>query len=160
MLDKGQLDLVVCREPAKDGSANSVQIHSEKWLLIAPQHHWSASAATVRLAQLQSEDFILPPMKYANEYMMRMMRAWSDAGLNPNIIQVADTWTTSLALVRAGLGVSFATESWRDIGFSDVSYCSIADDLPSMPVWVSYFPGRLTPAGERLLSAISAPPVP
>jgi DNA-binding transcriptional LysR family regulator len=160
MLDKGQLDLVVCREPAKDRSASSVQIHSEKWSLIAPQHHWSSSAATVRLAQLQSEDFILPPTKYANEYMTRMMRAWSDAGLEPNVIQVADTWTTSLALVRAGLGVSFATESWRNLGFSDVSYCSIADDLPSMPVWVSYFPSRLSPAGKRLLTAISAPPSP
>lgn len=158
MLDKGELDLAVCREPAKDPSANSVQILSEKWLLIAPQHHWSAGAATVRLAQLQSENFILPATKYASAYMTWIARAWSDAGLDPNIIQVSETWATSLALVRAGLGVSFATESWRDLGFSEVSYCSIADDLPSMPVWVSYFPSRLTPAGERLLSAILAPP--
>jgi DNA-binding transcriptional LysR family regulator len=158
MLDKGQLDLVICREPAKDPSASSVPVHSEKWLLIAPRNHWSAGVATVRLAQLQSENFILPAIKHAPEYMIRMARAWNDAGLDPNIVQVTETWGACLALVRAGLGVSFATESWRDLGFSEVSYCPIADDLPSMPVWVSYFPGRLTPTGERLLSAILAPP--
>jgi DNA-binding transcriptional LysR family regulator len=160
MLDKGQLDIVVCREPAKGPSAKSVHVDSEKWFLIAPQHHWSASAETVRLAQLRSESFILPATKYAPAYMTWIAGAWRDAGLDPNIIQVSETWTTTLALVRAGLGVSFATESWLDLGFSGVCYCSIADQLPSMPVWVSYFPDRMTPAGERLLGAILAPPIP
>jgi len=158
MLNEGRLDLAVCREPSKDPSAKSVQILSEKLLLIAPRDHWCASVPAVRLAQLQSEHFLLPTTKYAPEYMTRMMRAWSDAGLEPNIIQVTETWAASLALVRAGLGVSFATESTRDLGFSKVIYCSIVDPLPGMPLWVSYFPSRLTPAGERLLSAISAPP--
>ncbi|HEX9948075.1 MAG TPA: LysR family transcriptional regulator [Allosphingosinicella sp.] len=160
MLNQGQLDLAVCREPAKASSANSVQVLSEKWLLIAPQNHWCANVATVRLAELQSENFLLPATKYAPEYMSSVVRSWSDAGLNPNVIQVTETWAASLALVRAGLGVSFATESMRDLGFSEVTYCAIADPLPSMPLWVSYFPSRLTPAGERLLSAILAPPDP
>jgi DNA-binding transcriptional LysR family regulator len=158
MLEKGQLDLAVCREPAKDPSSNSVQVLSETWLLMVPQHHWCAGEATVRLAQLQSENWVLPTTNYAPEYIARVMRAWSDAGLNPIVIQVTETWTMSLALVRAGLGICFATESMRDLGFSEVAYCEIADDLPTMPLWVSYFPSRLTPAGERLLSAILAPP--
>lgn len=158
MLDKGHLDLAVCREPAKDPSANSVQVLSETWLLMVPKHHWCANEASVRLAQLQSENWVLPTTKYAPEYIARMMRAWSDAGLDPNVIQVTETWTMSLALVRAGLGICFATEAMRDLGFSEVTYCSIADDLPTMPLWVSYFPNRLSPAGERLLNAILAPP--
>lgn len=158
MLNEGQLDLAVCREPAKDPSAKSVQVLSEKWLLIVPEHHWCSKVGSVRLAELQSEDFLLPTTSYAPEYMARMMRAWSDSGLEPNIIQVTETWAASLALVRAGLGISFATESTRNLGFSEVAYCTIADPLPTMPLWVSYFPGRLTPAGERLLSAILAPP--
>lgn len=158
MLNEGQLDLAVCREPAKDPSADSVQVLSEKWLLIAPRHHWVSNVPTVRLAQLQSENWLLPTTNYAPEYVTRMMRAWSDAGLEPDVIQVTETWATCLAFVRAGLGISFATESTRDLGFSEVTYCSIADHLPTMPLWVSYFPSRLTPAGERLLSAILAPP--
>lgn len=158
MLNAGELDLVVCREPAKDPSANSVQVLCEKWLLIAPQDHWSSNAATVRLAQLRSENFILPATRYAPDYMTRVTRAWRDAGLDPNVIQVTETWAASIALVRAGLGVSFVTESTRDLGLSGVTYCSIADHLPGPPLWASYFPSRLTPAGERLLSAIVAPP--
>lgn len=158
MLDQGQLDLVVCREPAKDPSANSVQVLSETWLLMVPRHHWCANETIVRLAQLQSENWVLPPTNYAPEYIARVMRAWREAGLDPNVIQVTETWTMSLALVRAGLGICFATESMRDLGFSGLAYCSIADPLPNMPLWVSYFPGRLTPAGERLLSAILEPP--
>jgi DNA-binding transcriptional LysR family regulator len=160
MLNKGQLDLVVCREPAKDPSADSVLVLTEKWLLIAPQHHWSSKVASVRLAQLRSESFILPALRYAPDYMTRVTRAWSDAGLEPNIIQSTETWAASIALVRAGLGVSFVTESTRDLGVSGVACCSIADHLPGPPLWVSYFPSRLTPAGERLLSAILAPPDP
>lgn len=158
MLDKGQLDLAVCREPAKDPAAKSVQVLSETWLLMVPQDHWCANEASIRLARLQSENWVLPTTAYAPEYIARVMRAWSDAGLDPNVIQVTDTWTMSLALVRAGLGICFATESMRDLGFSEVAYCEIEDELPTMPLWVSYFPSRLTPAGERLLSAILAPP--
>jgi DNA-binding transcriptional LysR family regulator len=158
MLNKGQLDLVVCREPAKDPSAESVLVLTEKWLLIAPRGHWSANATSVRLAQLQSEEFILPARRYAPDYMNRVTRAWNDAGLDPNIVQSTETWAASLALVRAGLGVSFVTESTRDLGISGVTCCAIEDDLPGPPLWASYFPGRLTPAGERLLAAVMAPP--
>jgi DNA-binding transcriptional LysR family regulator len=158
MLDKGQLDLAVCREASKDPSAKSVQILSETWLLMVPRNHWCANEPTVRLARLQSENWVLPTTKYAPEYIARMMRAWREAGLDPNVIQVTDTWTMSLALVRAGLGICFATEAMRDLGFSEVAYCEIEDDLPTMPLWVSYFPARLTPAGERLLGALLAPP--
>jgi DNA-binding transcriptional LysR family regulator len=158
MLNQGQLDLAVCREPAKAPSANSIQVLSEKWLLIAPGNHWCANVDSVRLARLRSESFLLPTAVYAPEYIASAMRAWSDAGLDPDIIQVTETWTASLALVRAGLGISFANEAMRNLGFSGVTYCEIEDRLPGMPLWVSYFPGRLTPAGERLLSAILEPP--
>lgn len=62
----------------------------------------SKTAATISFAELGKLPLILPSP--ANIVRMVLDRAFSDAGISPNVVTEADIWSSVLAAVRTGIG--------------------------------------------------------
>ena len=96
-------------------------LHERVVVALAPEHQLAASE-TVRIADLADTPLILYP-KYPHAQFSRFVESlYRDAGITPPVGYRAYEIQTAIALVAAGLGVTFIGESVARHGRSDVVY--------------------------------------
>lgn len=89
--------------------------------VLAPDHPL-ASRAKVGIVELSGSPLILYP-RQANALFPRFVEGlYRDAGVAPNVAHRADEIQTAIALVAAGLGVTFVGASVARLGRPDVAY--------------------------------------
>jgi DNA-binding transcriptional LysR family regulator len=150
-LRRGEIDLVVSRDPVDSPGVRVERFRHDDIRLIVPDGHPALASRRHRLADLQSEKFIFFRRAVAPRYFDRIIGACHKAGLSPQIVQEVDTWMATLALVRAGFGITLGTAVSASAGFPGVAVCRIADDMPDVSFWISSAPDRLGPAAAAML---------
>jgi DNA-binding transcriptional LysR family regulator len=108
-----------------DGCTTRVLLQ-EKLMAVLPADHPLASARRVRIRDLADVPFVFYP-KHPNAQFPRLMEGLCrDAGFSPRVAHQAYEIQTAIALVAAGLGVTFVGESVARHGRADVVYLPLA----------------------------------
>ncbi len=70
-----------------------------------PANHRLSDRNAVRLAELESEPFILYPHQPESSYAEHIMQLCEMAGFSPRVVQKTGEIQTAVSLVDAGIGV-------------------------------------------------------
>jgi DNA-binding transcriptional LysR family regulator len=149
-LGSGEVDLVITRQTAEETGLTSVPIMPDELLVALWDGHPAATGGSVRLANLQDNQFIWFDRSTAPVHYDRLMRACHLAGLHPNIGQTVDSWSAACALIRSRFGIALATAASARMAYPGVTYAEIEDSTPDVSFWLTYDLRKLTPAAVCL----------
>lgn len=153
-LEAGGLDLVIAREAATAPGSVSHRLLDDRILLVLPADHPLTARPSLSLRELGNEPVIFFNRFGAPNYFDRIMHACNAAGWYPRVIQEVESWGATLALVRAGFGITLGTAALADLQISGLSFRAVPDPLPDAAFWVSCVVDRLTPTAQRLLDVL------
>lgn len=109
-LESGSLDLAFVGLPVDSSRINARLLAREAFGVVLPAGHPLAGQASIDLAALADESFILPPLSAGSVLYEESMRACSEAGFYPKVAQEITDPYMVMMLVAAGIGVALLTE--------------------------------------------------
>jgi DNA-binding transcriptional LysR family regulator len=150
-LEAGELDFIVVREAIWGESFKTARFARDEINLVLPEGHPLAAKSSIKVPELESEEFILFPRSSAPHYHDRIMSWCEDIGLRPIIIRETDSWIAVLSMIAAGFGLSLGTSLLSRIPFPGVVYRDLEAPALDVGFWISWSPGEISPSAERLL---------
>ena len=157
-LDEKRIHLGFMRPFGYDTTAYSKQlILREEYVLAIPaKHRLCKHPAPFTLAMLQGEPLILFPQAEQPYLRNRFDECFRFAGLESDIIQEISSKRTTLALVKAGIGLSFVPESSMVYTPSGVEFRRLDSDLPPVEIFALWRAENDSPLIKNLLALIPA----
>ena len=155
-LSAGRLDLGLLSPPFDAPARLRVaELTRERVVVALPEQLAPRGGKTVPLAGIADRLILFPraegPVLHAA--IIAMFRA---RGLEPKIVQESPRMLTTLALVAAGVGVSFVPAALaRSLSMERVAFRQIdpAEDAPAWPVALAHMPLSARSAAARLLAS-------
>lgn len=118
-IQDGVIDLAVLVLPVPGGNFVCQELLREPLYLVVPQNHRLASHPSVHLKQAETDPFLL--LKEGHCFRENTLSACGRARLQPNVVFESGQFTTILAMVAAGTGVSvvpqMAVQQWKGCRF-------------------------------------------
>ncbi|EJN03800.1 LysR family transcriptional regulator [Herbaspirillum sp. YR522] len=133
-LKSGRIDVGFGRLPISDPDIACVTLVEEPLMAAFPLRHPLLKKASVSLAQLASERFILYPARPRPSYADQVLEIFAQRGLHPNIVKEANEMQTAIGLVAAGVGVALVPASVKGLHRSDVVYRPLSNKAIFSPV--------------------------
>lgn len=134
-LREGQYDFVLVQEegPSPADEFHRLTVSMDRLVAILPQDHVLAQAESVRLTQLQKEDFLLQP---SQKMTYRLIQdAFRRAGYTPKQAQLAITGIGAIELVEQGLGIAVAEE--RVVRAREHAGVALVPLEPQERIWIN-----------------------
>jgi LysR family hydrogen peroxide-inducible transcriptional activator len=100
----GTLDLALLALPISGGRFVCQELFRERLYLVVPESHRLSSHSTVHLKQVERDPFLL--LKDGHCFRENTLSACGRARLRPNVVFESGQFTTILAMVGGGTGVS------------------------------------------------------
>lgn len=110
-LERGTADIGFLRCPAAPDGLRELLRFSEPVAAILPPRHRLARSGRLRLSQLSGEPFVFFPRRLGTAFHDELLDHCRTAGFEPRVVQEATQWSTVVALVEAGLGVTIGPAS-------------------------------------------------
>ena len=124
-LQDHQIHLGLMIPPVPDATLTLELILQEPFVVILPETHSLATQPELALRALANESFILVSRHLEPGYYDQCISLFQQAGFSPKVIQKASQKQTILGLVSAGMGVSLAPASIRNIRRTGVVYSTL-----------------------------------
>jgi DNA-binding transcriptional LysR family regulator len=126
----------------------------ENVAVILPRHHRLAAVRRLKLQQLAHEPFVFFPRRLGTGFYDELLHLCRNAGFEPRVVQEATQWSTVVALVEAGLGVTIAPASVSRLAARGC----VARNLPGMSTTVLLACGtqRVRPLAGRFAAACAS----
>jgi LysR family hydrogen peroxide-inducible transcriptional activator len=105
---QGAIDLALLALPVPATHCVSRELFREPLYVVIPQNHRLASSHRVHLSQIENDPFLL--LKEGHCFRENTLAACGRARLQPNVVFESGQFTTILAMVAAGTGVSVVPE--------------------------------------------------
>ncbi|MEV6644883.1 LysR family transcriptional regulator [Amycolatopsis sp. NPDC051371] len=142
-LRERRFDLAFTRPPLVPGLASRTLL-TEEVCAVLPTGHPLAGRASLKLADLAGEPWVLTPRSSWEPWHHSYDNDFAAAGFTPHVVQRAATVQGLLGLVAAGVGITRLTRSSHSLRRSGVTFVPLEDDLARTElVWV---PGHDNPA--------------
>ena len=110
-LIEGTIDLAIVRWRAAPPDISWRVVQKERYVIVVPNSHRLAEQRDVSIAELRDEAFVALPVETGSDVRQAFIDLCYRSGFAPDIAQVApDSWT-ALALVAAGVGITFSVDS-------------------------------------------------
>jgi LysR family hydrogen peroxide-inducible transcriptional activator len=103
-LQEGTIDIAVVALPVAGSELAIVELFEEKFYAALPKRHRLASRASISLAELNREPFLL--LKQGHCFRDSLIAACHKLSMSPSIVFESGQFATILAMVSAGMGVS------------------------------------------------------
>jgi len=103
-LHEGTIDMAVAALPIGGSELASVELFEEKFYAVLPEKHRLASRASISLAELNRESFLV--LKEGHCFRDSLIAACHKLRMSPSIVFESGQFATILAMVSAGMGVS------------------------------------------------------
>jgi DNA-binding transcriptional LysR family regulator len=130
-LREGSLDLAFLRPGAIEApDLRFLPFADEPMIAALPIHHPAAAGATVDLAALRGDLFLLTPRALGPTLYDATMEACAAAGFTPRLGQPAPQMASLLSLVAAEQGVAIVPASMRQLTLVDVAYRDLTGQPP------------------------------
>jgi DNA-binding transcriptional LysR family regulator len=145
-------DLGIARFEHAPPGVDSRAVARERGVLVVPSDHPVAGAASVSFAELRGEPFITLPEAFGSAVRAMFVSGCYTAGFAPEIVQTApDSWTC-VALVAAGVGLHFTTDSAvRQMTLDGVRIVPLAEEIPPVFSYLLWRTGDQDPALAHVL---------
>jgi len=139
-LAEGSLDIGFIRpgEPrALEGIAVRMVLN-EPLLAVMPADHALAGRASLAVADLADQPFILHPRAIGTGLYDKVVGLCRAAGFAPQVVLEAHQMSTIVGLAAAGVGVSIVPEAMRSIQVEGAHFCRLSDADAHMVLSVAY----------------------
>jgi LysR family hydrogen peroxide-inducible transcriptional activator len=103
-LEAGTIDVALLALPVAGGHFVSHEVLRERLYVVVPHDHRLAKQPAIHLKQVEGDPFLL--LKEGHCFRDNTLSACGRAHLNPNVVFESGQFTTILAMVAAGTGVS------------------------------------------------------
>ncbi len=124
-IEKGTIDLALLALPIPGEHFVCQELLRERLYLVVPKNHRLASQLTVSLKQVEQDPFLL--LKEGHCFRENTLSACGRAKLQPNVVFESGQFTTILAMVAAGMGISVVPK--MAIGqYKNVRFIPLADE--------------------------------
>nr|WP_256566090.1 LysR family substrate-binding domain-containing protein [Deinococcus sp. QL22] len=133
-LHRREIDLGLGREVAAEGTFRTRLLFRERLLVVAAAEHL-LSGRVVEVADLASQPFVLPPPSAGEDFRTYLTELCVASGFVPQVAQEATEWSTVLAFVGAGFGLSIVPQS--ALSLSKAQYTVL--ETPGLEWWTSVF---------------------
>lgn len=151
----GQLDLAIVRPPARIHEGLEIEaLFNEHMLIVLSASHPLSGHASLTLAELAQEDFVLYARQTGPGVFDAIVSACRQAGFSPHVTQEAPQMSSTINLVAAGLGVSIVPAAIRSFRAAGVRYIPISGIAPYAPLSLAYRRFEHAPAVLRFLDAL------
>ena len=110
-LSVGEIDIGIGREVPSISGIETCELFNEPLLVAVPSGYVPDRQTNVSLSALAKYDFVMPPRTAGPKFYDRLMGPLLGAGVSPRIQQEATEWSTIVALVNAGVGITIAPAS-------------------------------------------------
>ncbi len=130
-LRTGRIDVCLAPLPIDDSEGLTLEpLVDEDCVIVLPQAHALANSATVPLAHLAKETFILCGRDFSPAMFDSILTACSRAGFRPKLGHQAPQALAVIPMVAAGFGVSIVPRSFGEFRFTGVNYIDFEGDAP------------------------------
>ena len=103
-LHEGTIDMAIAALPIAGGELASEELFEEKFYAVLPEKHRAASRASISLAELDNEPFLL--LKEGHCFRDSVIAACQKAKISPSVVFESGQFATILAMVSSGMGIS------------------------------------------------------
>lgn len=104
LLESGDVDLAVVTLPVARHALRVTPMFTEELVIVVSPAHWLAGSASVELAALADEPFLLYPRGYGMRD--KTLEACQQAGFSPRVVLDGGEMDMVLRLAEAGLGIA------------------------------------------------------
>ncbi len=134
---KGTIDVGIVHEPAAVTAVSAEIIQREALIAVLPSSHRFVRKATLRLADLHAETFVMLPRNDASTLHDLLIAACNAADFSPNIVTRANRLLTVIGLVAAGMGIAIVPAVCAQIRHPQVVYRRVlpAIEIQSGVIW-------------------------
>ncbi|MFP5275994.1 MAG: LysR substrate-binding domain-containing protein [Acidobacteriota bacterium] len=156
-LVQGSLDVGFTRPllPPYAGQLHSETLYCDPFLAVLPCDHPRARCP-VHLKDLANEPFVLCEREISPALFDRIIYMCSRAGFAPRIVQTSNVFSSVLALVEAGEGITLIPSSLRHVRFSDLAFCPIDDSDGTIELVMAWPQERSTGILQSFLDFVRA----
>lgn len=145
-LVRGTIDLGLLRVQAAPAELEVLPVMADPFVLAVPAKHPLAARTRVRLKAIADEPLVMFSREGAVLLHERIHAMFEQAGVRPQVAQVATQIHTIIGLVGAGLGVAVVPASGRNLHPKQVRFVEIADKAEPVHVALAWRRGQETPA--------------
>jgi DNA-binding transcriptional LysR family regulator len=129
-----------------------VTVHREPFVLVVPSSHKLAKKKRVRLHELSDQDFVMYERTYAPGFHDLIFGMLRDAGIIPNVRQIAGEMSTLISLVDSRTGVAILPASTVKRSVASVVACEITDKIPMSEIGIAVRKGNRAPVVDNFRS--------
>lgn len=130
-LRTGRIDACLVSVPIGDSEGLAIEpLVDEDCIIALPHGHALGNSASVSLASLANEKFILFHREFSPSLYDSIFAACERAGFRPKLDQEVAQIVSVIPVVAAGFGVSIIPRSFSELHFAGVSYVDIEGNAP------------------------------
>jgi DNA-binding transcriptional LysR family regulator len=153
-LRKGRIDAGFFYAEAGDEDVfDWTPIMTDDFLLALPQGHPLAGKARVTLDDLKDQPLIFPSKWHAPSTHERLLAAFRERGIAPNIVAENPSADILNCLVSAGIGLGFLITSQKDRAPAAVTARAIADFSLPLPLVLAWLKDNGSPIVPNFVAA-------
>lgn len=127
-------------------------LSEERYLFALPSDHRLTKKQCVTIHDLVEEPMIFTPKDENPRLWVAWHKTFAEAGLSPNIVQETYSKHTSVALVSAGIGLTFVPESTTKIKPKGIVFKEIQGSMPILKFSMLHLKDRPNPIINNFLS--------
>jgi DNA-binding transcriptional LysR family regulator len=150
-LEAGTLDVAIVRGPVSHPTLRVEALLREPLCAVVARDHRLARRGPVPLSALAREPFAMFPRERAPVFFDALMRCCREAGFLPRIVQEAADWQVLVSLVAAGMAVTLAPDSVRQLPRAGVVYRPVRPACPIAELDLVHAPARMSPLAESFM---------
>jgi DNA-binding transcriptional LysR family regulator len=152
-LEAGQLDVAFARLPLPGSTdLESLPVIEDRLALILPEK--PALPATFQLADCRERPFVAISQERSPGFHSHTLRLCAQHGFHPRIVQEVTEFTTALALVRAGLGLTIMPESFWTNSLPGLQRYRFPEKLAAWTIGATWRRKDTNPALKRFLDLL------
>lgn len=137
-LEEERLDMVFATGPVERDGLSAVPFTQNGLLLVLNEGHPLASRANIKLADLVDEDFVFGVPRLWRFYLRHIERIFSEAGIEPNIVERGFNSEGLFGLVAGRMGITIYPDCVRNYHRRGLVLREVHDltaKVPTMAVW-------------------------
>ena len=145
-LRAGQIDLAILAMPMRGHDVETFQLRTERLFAILPRAHRLAKKRKLQLKELRDQPFLL--LREEHCFRDTAIEVCKRARVIPHIVFESGQFSSIMAMVGAGLGISIVPEMALEQR-PDCSFVVVADERASRTIGVATLKGRYLSRVQR-----------
>ena len=150
----GDLDVGIGPPPRVAGEFDTAPVSEETVVVALPAAHALAAHDAIDLRDLADEPWVLVPARMPSRLRELVMTACAAAGFTPRVAQEARQLDALVALVSAGLGVTFVPHAAGRLPRAGVVYRPLRDQALRFPLVAAWRQGDAPPTVDSFLAVL------